>query len=425
MNILVIDYEQTGLPFAMRCQDAGHSVRFFVPKGDIGKGIVPRVNEWESSMKWADLIVLTDNTKYQDKLGPYFRKGFPIFGSHVNTNAWEHDRKLGQEILKRAGIPILECHEFSSFDKAIQFVKQTDKEWVCKPWGGEANKDLTYIPRNGEDLIFRLGRWKKEGLHAEFILQEKISDGVEMGVGGWFGPGGWAAIEENFEHKKLMNDEKGPATGEMGTVLSYVDRSLLFAKVLQPLEGDLYRSGFCGSIDVNCMIDKKGNPWPLEFTCRLGWPAFNLNMHMHKGDPAEWMKEMLDGNSNYLQTRKGVCIGVVMATGDFPYNKQSIELWNDWPITFNRWADQIYLTSVKWSSPLKDMPKQFTMAGNYVLVVCGRGDTVKDAREDAYAVVRSIDWPISQIYRTDIGKRLEKQLPLLHKNGYATEIRYG
>jgi hypothetical protein len=37
-------------------------------------------------------------------------------------------------------------------------------------------------------------------------------------------------------------------------------------------------------------------------------------------------------------------------------------------------------------------------------------------------VVDKISFPNSPMYRTDIGARLEDQLPLLQKHGYATEF---
>jgi phosphoribosylamine-glycine ligase len=64
-------------------------------------------------------------------------------------------------------------------------------------------------------------------------------------------------------------------------------------------------------------------------------------------------------------------------------------------------------------------------AGNYVVVVTGAGETVTAAHNAAYAVVGDVKWPSNVMYRTDIGKRLEAQLPVLHKLGYAKGITYG
>jgi len=64
-------------------------------------------------------------------------------------------------------------------------------------------------------------------------------------------------------------------------------------------------------------------------------------------------------------------------------------------------------------------------AGVYPLVVTGTGTTVRAAAKQAYQAVGLIDWPSNVGYRTDIGKRLKKDLPLLQKHGFATEMNYG
>jgi hypothetical protein len=35
-------------------------------------------------------------------------------------------------------------------------------------------------------------------------------------------------------------------------------------------------------------VDEDGTPWPLEFTCRLGWPA-NIELALHKNDPVAFL----------------------------------------------------------------------------------------------------------------------------------------
>jgi phosphoribosylamine--glycine ligase len=63
-------------------------------------------------------------------------------------------------------------------------------------------------------------------------------------------------------------------------------------------------------------------------------------------------------------------------------------------------------------------------AGDYVLVVSAVGDTVLNAKEKAYRRLKRLSVPNSPMYRNDIGLRLRKQLPLLHKLGYATGLRF-
>ena len=64
-------------------------------------------------------------------------------------------------------------------------------------------------------------------------------------------------------------------------------------------------------------------------------------------------------------------------------------------------------------------------AGDYVCTVTGTGHKISEAREDCYDRIKSkIEIPNSIMYRTDIGCRLEDQLPELRINGYCTDLRY-
>lgn len=436
MKILLLDADQIGLAFALRCVEAGHNVRVWqspLPTGKrstIGDGMVEKVLQWEPSMKWADLIVLTDNTKYAAKLRPYFNSGFPILGTNEESAALELDRQEGQLALGEAGIETLDYEVFKNYDKALAFVKSEKKDYVSKAWGGTSDKNLSYVPGTKADLVNRLENWKKEKLKGDFILQEKI-DGIEMGVGAWFGPGGFGVIEENWEFKKMMVGNLGPTTGEMGTILRYVKKSKLFDEVLKPLEEELHRRKFVGSVDVNCMIDTKGRPWPLEFTCRLGWPAFNLSMALHKGDPANWMVDLLEGR-NTLKVSSDICCGVVMVMGDYPWDRDPPEQNDGWPIKglSAKTLPQCALTCVRKGTAWVDkgtgvvQTETVVTAGSYVLVVTGTGGTVQEAKADCMEVVEEIKWSPHQTYRTDIGDRMEKHLEELHEFGYAKDMEY-
>ena len=223
MKILIID--QMGclhLDFALRCIDAGHKVKVFCPKRKdggryrTGEGLVERVMDWEAWMKWADLVFICDNTKYIYKMDEYHKKGFPIFAGNYAASQWELNRITGDEVFKRAGIKTIPTHQFERYDDAIKFVKETNQRYASKP-NGDADKALSYASKNAADLVYMLEKWKKSNkLKEGFILQE-FKSGVEMAVGGWFGTKGFSKnLLENWEYKKLMNDDKGVATGEQG-----------------------------------------------------------------------------------------------------------------------------------------------------------------------------------------------------------------
>jgi phosphoribosylamine--glycine ligase len=429
MKILLIDASSSFLDFALRCTAEGHEVRVFMGpdkegnRSKVGDGLLTKVTDWNPSMRWADLIMVSDNAKYITALESYRRRGFPIFGPNLATTNWELERGTGQRILAEAGIEVIPSTQFTSYDEAAAFVRKTKGRYVSKP-SGDADKALSYVSKGMDDMLFMLGHWKKKGrAKAPFILQE-FRPGIEMAVGGWFGKNGFSEyFLENFEHKKLMNDDKGCNTGEMGTVMKYVTESKLADAVLRPLEGELYRQGYAGFIDVAVMIGKDGTINPLEFTTRPGWPLFQIQQALHP-EPCEWMLDLLNG-TDCFEPDDRIATGVVMAMPDFPYSnltKKDVTGFPVWGITEKnrRWVHPAEMMSGEATIDGKPEP-MLVSCGDYVLVVSGVGDTVEKSREKAYKTVDELELPNSPLYRTDIGCRVMKQLPELQDLGFAEE----
>lgn len=435
MKILIIDTNGTLVSFAMQCISAGHEVKVFLSrlkdgsKRRDGDGLVPKISDWTLWMRWADLIIAYDNAKYVHALEPYRKYGYPILGCPLAGVPLELDRAVGQKVLKDAGVRIMDYKTFTSYDDAENHVKRTMKRYVSKPTG-DADKALSYVSKSPADMIFMLRKWKKLGrLKQPFILQE-FCPGVEMAVGGWFGRNGWnAAISENWEHKKLFNGNLGVNTGEQGTVCRYVKNSKLAEKVLFPITEYLHSIKYTGYIDVAVIIeDTTGDPLPLELTARMGCPHMAITSALHQGDPANWMRDLLDGYDT-LDVSRDISTGVVVSIPDYPYNSYPSEKMAGIPVycdhNKNIFPFEICMgvAPTVVGSKVVDMPCWVT-TGSYVLVATGIADTVSLSAKRAYETIKNIEIPNSPGYRTDIGARLEKELLFLRKHGYATGLKY-
>jgi phosphoribosylamine--glycine ligase len=440
VNLLIIDTEGTGLDLAIRSQAAGHKVRLYIrhnkdgSRCENGDGIIQRVPHWEDHMNWADLIFCTDNNWYVYPLERYRDQGYPILGPSIDAAEWEQNREVGAEVHEKVGVPIIPMKKFSNYDEAIAYVLKNPQRYVSKPIGDGA-KDMSYVSKNAADMVYMLQYWKKKNSYkGEFVIQDFVK-GNEFGVGGWFGAGGFSQWWcESWEHKKLMNDELGVNTGEMGTIIRYTQKSKLADEVLKPCEGMLHGLGYTGYVDVNCIIDGRGTAWPLEWTMRPGWPLFNIQNALHKGDPIEWMLDLINGKDT-LRVSEDVACGVVISIPDFPYSRLTKKECSGYPLfdlTLEDALKDIHLSEVQWGkAPHMEGDKvklnvpMYVTAGDYVCVVTGTGETVEESRDKCYSTIkRKIEIPNSVAYRTDIGKKLEDQLPEIQKHGYAKGVRY-
>ena len=429
MKILVIDQEAMGLDFVLRCTDAGHDVRWYryttKPIRD-GEGFarIRIIDDWRPAMTWVGkdgLVFLTGNHRFLHELDRWRDYGWQIFGPTVASARLEIDRAAGMDAMQAAGIAIPAYQTFNSLEDAMAAARKSDRPLVFKTMGDEDDKSLSYVASDPADMAGWIAQKIRRGMRLKgpCMLQEKIDMLAEVGISGWMGPDGFLPDRWQicFEHKKLMNDDIGPNTGEQGTVCQYEEADRLADDILKPMEPVLRALGHRGDFAVGAGIDRKGQAWPFEFTCRAGWPAFFIQCASHRGDPAQWMADLMAGKDS-LRVERDAAIGVVMAQPRYPYNASPPELVEGNPIKI----EPASMRAVHPVAVMRDRGALLT-TGEYVLVATALGAGVGRARERVYRAVDGIKFP-NRMYRTDIGASLERSLPALHRLGYAKEVSF-
>ena len=423
MNVLIIDPDGCGTDMAYRAAEAGHPVKWWQPleKGKIpedGAGFpgINKLRTWQEGMPWAKsglVINLFNEPKITRELDRYRAMGFPIFGPSSKSAALEIKRAEGMRALERHGVKVPAYKTFATLQEAQKYAKAEEKRLVFKTLGDEEDKSLSYVSHSPEDMVARIQTWIDQGmtLKGPCMLQDFI-EGIEVGVSAWMGKGGFLAekFNVNFEFKSLMPDNYGPATGEMGTVCKYVEKSKLADETILPMEKTLRELGHIGDLDLNCIIDDKGQPWSLEFTSRFGWPSTQILVASHKGDPVKWMRDAISGKDT-LEVDQRTAIGVLMAAPPFPYPDDDHEAAG----MLVSGIEEQWQSVSPWQIKLKG--KDYYTTGTYVCVCTALGSDVHDVIPQVYNTVKRIKYP-NRIVRSDIGKRLEEQLPKLKALGY-------
>ncbi len=444
MRVLVIDTENLALDFVLRAAAAGHEVRWYrhSPRKPIRDGQGFRgftlVADWRPHMVWAreGLIVNTGNAALLHELDRYRDLpgfGLSLFGPSVASARLEIDRGAGMEAFKAVGIDLVPYRLVATLDEAERVARETDRPLVFKPAGSTEDKSATYVAKDPADMVGWLRRKKARGGIGKgpFMLQDKLDMVGEMSVSGWFGPEGFLPDKWNVcaEFKKLAAGDVGCTTGEMGSVTQYMRADKLAAEALEPLAPILRVAGHRGDFCISGGMDSKGKFWPFEVTARFGYPAWFNQTACHKGDPVEWMKDLLAGRDT-LRVSYDVCVSVVMGAGRFPHNATPPDAIEGLPIEGVEAAiDDLHLCQVmRGNAPVMrdgkvvDAPTCL-VSGEYVAVATGTGATVEAARKRAYATVKRVSWA-DQLYRNDIGCSLKESLPVFHRFGYYADMRF-
>jgi len=404
----------------------GHQVKYFIEakeEKEVTDGFVPKVDNWEAEVDWADIIVFDDVLGEGAKAQKLRKQGKLVIGGTAYTDKLEDDRAFGQEELKKAGVPILPYRDFTSFDDAIKFVQQDPGKYVIKPSGLAANiKGLLFIGEedDGKDVIQVLEDYQKAWSKKIplFQLQKKVS-GVEVAVGAFFNGKEFVyPINVNFEHKKLFPGNLGPSTGEMGCLMFWSGPNKIFNQTLKKMEPKLAEEGYVGYIDINCIVNNHGI-YPLEFTSRFGYPTINIQQEGMIVPISEFFYDLAQGGNTKLKVKSGFQIGVRIVVPPFPFDDpETFKVKSkDSVIFFKKPPEGVHPEDVK----LVNEEWVVTGTSGVVLIVCGTGQTMKQAQSQAYGRIKNINIP-HMYYRTDIGDRWFEDSDRLHTWGYLREI---
>jgi phosphoribosylamine--glycine ligase len=404
----------------------GCDVRYYIEserERQIADGLVPKVDNWEKHVDWADVIVFDDVLGQGEKAAKLRAGGKRVIGGTAYTDRLEDDRTFGQQELRKHGVSIIPFEEFTDFDSAIEYVRAHPSAYVIKPSGEAQNiKRLLFVGQeeDGKDVVHVLESYK--AVYSDtvkvFQLQRRMR-GVEVAVGAFFnGTEFMLPININFEHKPLFPGNIGPATGEMGTCMYWSEPNKIFSATLAKLGPKLAEEGYVGYIDVNCIVNGQGI-YPLEFTARFGYPTISIQSEGISMPMGEFFYGMADGSLTRFKTRRGFQIGLRIVVPPFPYDDPKTFAANskDRVVIFRKpHLDGIHIEDIR------EVNGEWLIAGQsgVVLIVTGTGLSVKQAQAQAYGRVKNILIP-NMYYRTDIGDRWFEDHDRLHAWGYLRE----
>ena len=158
-----------------------------------------------------------------------------------------------------------------------------------------------------------------------------------------------------------------------------------------------------------------------------------IQQPLHDGDQVQWLIDLANGVDSRNVILNKIAVGVVLSIPDYPYSHLtrkevvgipvyglSQALWKHWHPGEMMMGENV--PNVEGGHHVK-VPMPVT-AGDYVGIMTAVADTVKDAALTVYRRLEKLIIPNSPMWRTDIGKKLAKQLPMIQKHGYAVGMDY-
>jgi phosphoribosylamine--glycine ligase len=403
-------------------QREGHEVKVAVSdplaQGTL-KGMVDRAGDWRAELGWlkggdGPGIILFESVSegfgaLQDELRA---AGHHVIGGSAYGDRLENDRAFAQAVLAELGFPAGHVWEFSAADAADRFIAENPGRYVLKFCG--AGHSATYPGRleGGEDVRAMLAS-VEDG--SSFILMQFI-EGVEMGVGAYFnGESFLTPACLDWEHKRFFAGDLGELTGEMGTVVTYEGTQRFFEATLKKMESRLRENGYVGYINLNAIVNEQGI-WPLEFTCRFGYPGYAILAPLQREGWGSLLRSVAMRDRPCFEAAPGFCTGIVMTTPPFPYSRHEVEAAVGLPVILPPDADPLHHHAGEVGLNAQGRLASSGVYG-WTMVVTGVGASVEASQAAAYERIGKMLVPNGR-YRLDIGDKLAaEQLQRLARLG--------
>ncbi|MFC2505992.1 MAG: phosphoribosylamine--glycine ligase [Kingella sp. (in: b-proteobacteria)] len=334
--------------------------------------------------------------------------GLLIFGPTKAAAQLESSKDFAKAFMARHGIPTAQYQTFENAAQAHDYVNQRGVPIVIKADGLAAGKGVVVATTLEEahaaidDMLLgnKMGNAGSRVVIEDFLTGEEASF-IVMVDGDNVLP-----MATSQDHKRLLNNDKGPNTGGMGAyspapVVTAEVHERVMNKIILPTVRGMKEDGieFTGFLYAGLMIDAQGAPYTIEFNCRFGDPETQPIMSRLESDLVDLIQAALNRklDKTVAKWSNQVAVGVVLAAQNYPDIPKTGDV-----ITGLDAANQI--GKVFHAGTAENTNGEIMTNGGRVLCVVGLGKNVVEAKAQSYLAVKEISFNGMQ-FRTDISDK--------------------
>ncbi|WP_032121498.1 phosphoribosylamine--glycine ligase [Clostridium amazonitimonense] len=329
-------------------------------------------------------------------------EGLRIFGPSKKAASLEGSKNFSKEFMKKYGVLTAEYATFNDKDKAMEYLNKCTYPIVIKADGIAGGKgvvicgNLKEAEKVIEDFMVKdifNGSGKK-------VIIEEFLEGVEASILSITDGETIIPFISAKDHKKVLDNDKGPNTGGMGVIAPnpFVTDGVMkefIENILKPTIKGIKEENmeYKGFLFFGLMITRKGI-YLLEYNVRLGDPETQGVLPLMESDLYELIEGAYNKNLKNLQIKwnGSHSASVVMVSSGYPgeYIKGfSIEIKKD-------------ITGKVFIGGGALEKGNLKTSGGRVLTLVSLGDSLEEARICSYKEIKKINFE-NMYYRRDIG----------------------
>lgn len=338
-------------------------------------------------------------------------KGLRVFGPRKNAAIIEGSKAFSKDLMKKYNIPTAAYETFSDADKALSYLSTCSYPIVLKADGLALGKGVLICMNEDEAKagVKTIMQDKQFGDAGNNMVVEEFLVGREVSVLCYSDGTTIKAMTSAQDHKRAKDNDEGLNTGGMGTFSPspfYTDEIKQFCedKVFGPTIAAMKEEGrtFVGILFVGLILTADG-PKVLEYNARFGDPEAQVVLPRMKTDIIDVFEACIDGKlaDIDLEFEDNAAVCVILASDGYPeqYEKGKV-------ITgLENFADKDGYYIFHSGTASKD--GNIVTNGGRVLGVTAKGDTLLEARANAYEAVNWVSFE-NKYYRNDIGRAINE-----------------